>query len=136
MPDCHSPLVRSRNMAAVRRADTTPERRVRSLLHRAGFRFRLHVRELPGSPDLVLPKYKTVIFVHGCFWHQHSGCPKAKRPTTRVLFWNKKLDDNVARDLRASSALALCGWRVVVVWECETKHPEAMLSRLRTLMTN
>ena len=110
---------RSWNMSRIRSRDTKPELLVRSLLHRNGFRFRLHRRDLPGTPDIVLPKYKTVILVHGCFWHQHPGCRRAKRPQTRAEFWRVKLDANITRDAAASAALERAGWRTLVIWECE-----------------
>ncbi len=112
---------RSRLMARVRGRDTKPEMIVRSLVHGLGYRFRLHRRDLPGSPDLVFPSKRKVVFVHGCFWHRHVGCKKATRPKTRVAFWNEKFDANVERDKRAVIALEEAGWNVKVVWECQTK---------------
>ena len=129
--DRHSSEVRSKNMSAVRARNTKPEHIVRSLLHRMGYRFRLHAEELPGKPDIILPKYRTVIFVHGCFWHQHPGCKKAKRPATRIEFWDKKLDDNITRDARNYQLLSDQGWRVLVVWECEMLDQERLAVRLR-----
>ena len=117
-------------MSTVKSKGTDIEKRVRSLLHRTGFRYRLHVRELPGKPDIVLPKHKTVIFVHGCFWHQHPGCSKSKRPVTRAEFWAKKLDDNMRRDESNVGLLESLRWRVIVVWECETRNPEKLANRL------
>lgn len=108
-------------MSSVKGKNTKPERVVRSLLHRSGFRFRLHRKDLPGCPDIVLPKYKTVIFVHGCFWHRHSGCPRTTTPKTNVDSWEKKFADNVARDERNRTALEELGWKVIVIWECEIK---------------
>lgn len=108
---------RSRTMSAVRGKDTKPEKKVRSTLHRNGFRFSLHRKDLPGKPDLVLPKYRTVIFVHGCFWHGHD-CPRGKRPATRQEFWNEKLEKNKLRDVRNRGALEDLNWRVFVIWEC------------------
>jgi DNA mismatch endonuclease, patch repair protein len=112
------PDQRSQVMRQVRGKDTKPELQVRRLLHRLGFRFRLHRDDLPGKPDIVLPKWRAVIFVHGCFWHQHPGCPRAARPTSNVEFWNKKLDRNVARDTENFEQLQQAGWRVYVAWEC------------------
>ena len=112
------PLVRSRMMAAVRGRDTSPEREVRRALHAHGLRFRLHVRTLPGCPDTVLPRWRTVLFVNGCFWHSH-GCKDAKLPTTRQDFWREKLQGNALRDNKNVDALRTTGWRVLVVWECE-----------------
>lgn len=108
-------------MSRIKSRDTKPELIVRSLLHRQGFRFRLHDRSLPGTPDIVLKKHKTVIFVHGCFWHQHKGCKYAAMPKTRREFWRQKLAGNVTRDRRNRKALEKLGWRVLVVWECEQK---------------
>lgn len=109
---------RSRVMSRIRGYDTSPEKQVRSFLHRAGFRFRLHVPDLPGSPDIVLPGRRTVIFVHGCFWHRHPGCQKAYMPKSNVRFWTEKFSANVARDRRKEKELRRLGWRVLVVWEC------------------
>ena len=110
---------RSRIMAAIRGHDTAPERLVRSALHRHGLRFRLHVRDLPGRPDIVLPRHRTVILVHGCFWHRHIGCPKGTLPATNRAWWVAKLRRNRARDRRNVRDLQAAGWRVIVVWECE-----------------
>lgn len=104
-------------MSGIRGRNTKPELLVRSLLHRQGFRFRLHVRELPGRPDIVLPKHRAAIFVHGCFWHGHD-CPLFKLPGTRTDFWRNKIDRNRANDLKARERLLSAGWRVAVVWEC------------------
>lgn len=112
---------RSWNMSRIRARDTGPELRLRSLLHRAGFRFRLHAKKLPGRPDIVLPKYRTAIFVHGCFWHRHSGCRNATTPSTRAEFWQDKFDSNVRRDARNRADLEAVGWTVMTVWECELK---------------
>ena len=109
---------RSWNMSRIRGTDTRPERQLRSLLHRAGLRFRLHARHLPGRPDIVLPKYRTAIFVHGCFWHRHR-CGNATVPATRTAFWQEKFKGNVLRDACNQAALRSAGWKVQVVWECE-----------------
>lgn len=122
---------RSWNMARIRGADTTPEKFVRSLLHSLGVRFRLHERKLPGRPDVVMKRWRTVLFVHGCFWHRHERCRLAYTPKSRIEFWNKKFADNTARDQRVESELAAAGWRVVVVWECETGDLRALRRRLR-----
>ncbi|WP_370677397.1 very short patch repair endonuclease [Pleomorphomonas sp. PLEO] len=113
---------RSRQMSLVRSKDTKPELVVRRLLHGLGFRFRLHRRDLPGCPDIVLPRYKTAIFVHGCFWHQHGDptCWRSRIPKTRQDFWIPKLERNVARDREVMDELRALGWTVVVMWECET----------------
>ena len=129
MTDVHTPEQRSRNMAAIRGRDTKPEILVRVALHALGYRFRLHRRDLPGSPDIVLPKYRTVIFVHGCFWHSHDCRYGRVTPATRSEFWSKKRSGTVARDLKKTEELKEQSWRVLTIWECETKEPEA-LSRL------
>lgn len=105
-------------MARVKNKNTAPELLVRRILHRLGYRFRLHRRDLPGNPDIVLPRHHTAIFVHGCFWHGHD-CPRGKRPATRPDFWNPKLDKNMERDKKNHEMLTQLGWRVVVIWECE-----------------
>lgn len=117
MVDTVTADTRSKMMAAVRGKDTAAEKGVRSALHSAGYRFRLHCKKLPGTPDIVLPRYKTAVFVHGCFWHGH-GCPRGRRPVSNVTFWNAKLDGNIKRDRRTRAALKRVGWRVVVIWEC------------------
>lgn len=109
-------------MVANKSKDTKPEILVRKLLHALGYRFRLCRKDLPGKPDIVLPKYRTVIFVHGCFWHQHAGCKAASRPSTNVEFWEKKFARNRERDARVEAELAALGWRVIVIWECEVKR--------------
>lgn len=123
---------RSWNMGRVRSKDTKPELLVRSLLHRNGFRFRLHKKDLPGKPDIVLAKYKAAIFVHGCFWHRHKGCPDATTPKSRTDFWENKFKENVERDKRTATALRDLGWNPIVVWECEILKPENLLKRLKT----
>jgi len=128
MADVHTPEQRSRNMAAIRGGDTKPEMRVRALLHALGYRFRLHRKDLPGKPDIVLPKYRTVIFVHGCFWHAHKGCKYARVPATRPDFWIAKLQANVERDQLAIEKLAAMGWRVLSVWECAIRNHETVIS--------
>lgn len=120
--DVHSPEVRSYNMSQIRNRNTKPELKLRSMLHRAGYRFRIHNDKLPGKPDIVLPKYKTAIFVHGCFWHRHEGCRYCTTPKTRKEFWENKLSGNVVRDRLKQAQLEEAGWRVIVVWECELKH--------------
>jgi len=120
MPDIVSPEVRSRMMRGIRNRDTGPEMVVRRFLHSRGYRYRLNVRELPGCPDIVLPRYRTAVFVHGCFWHRHQGCRFAYRPKSRAEFWASKLDANAARDARDQKRLEELGWAAVVVWECET----------------
>lgn len=114
---------RSRIMRAIKSKDTAPELTVRRYLHAAGYRFRLHRADLPGRPDIVLPKHKAVIFVHGCFWHQHSSknCRNGKLPQSNTAYWTPKLSRNLERDTAAAAALRKAGWRVLTVWECETK---------------
>ena len=114
-----TPEKRSWNMSRIKSKDTTPERIVRSFLHRNGFRFRLHVKDLPGKPDIVLPKYKTVIEIRGCYWHRHEGCKDAATPSSNTDFWQKKFSENIARDKRTEQELKALGWNVIVVWECE-----------------
>lgn len=104
--------------------------RVRSLLHRLGYRFRLHRKDLPGNPDIVLPRHRTVVFVHGCFWHGHD-CPRGKRPASNVAFWNPKLDRNIERDCRVVQLLETDGWRVLIIWECEIADMDCLRARLR-----
>lgn len=116
---------RSRNMAAVKNKNTAPEIVVRRTLHRLGYRFRLHGRDLPGSPDIVLPRHRTAVFVHGCFWHGHN-CPRGARPATRTEFWNAKLDHNLERDRKNAELLKSLDWRVLVIWECETKNHQKL----------
>ncbi|MCX6346083.1 MAG: DNA mismatch endonuclease Vsr [Armatimonadetes bacterium] len=107
-------------MSRVKGKDTVPEKVVRSLLHNLGYRFRLHRKDLPGSPDMVLPKYNTAIFVHGCFWHRHKGCPKTTMPTANYEYWEKKFSENIDRDTRKERELRQLGWRIIIVWQCET----------------
>ena len=122
---------RSWNMSRIRGRNTGPEIRLRSLLHRAGFRFRIHVRDLPGRPDIVLPRYRTAIFVHGCFWHRHPGCRNSTMPSTRRDFWEEKFEENIRRDLRNRHALEGAGWSVAVVWECELEaDAQGVLDRI------
>lgn len=117
--DIYSREKRRDIMSCVRAADSAPELTVRRMLHSLGHRFRLHRNDLPGKPDIVLPKYKAVILVHGCFWHHHRGCRKSKLPETNADFWRKKILDNVDRDRRTIRELRKKGWRVLVVWECQ-----------------
>lgn len=108
-------------MSRVRSKNTSPEMRVRRLAHAMGLRFRLHRKDLPGKPDLVFPRYRIALFVHGCFWHRHPSCAKASTPKSQTDFWASKFDRNVERDRRNEEALNALGWRVLVIWECETK---------------
>ncbi|KIC39875.1 hypothetical protein RA27_16355 [Ruegeria sp. ANG-R] len=118
MADIVTPEVRSRMMSRIHGRNTRPEIALRGALHRKGFRFRLNVKKLPGSPDIVLPKWKTAIFVHGCYWHRHPGCRKASTPSSNFEFWAEKFRQNVKRDARNIKDLQGAGWRVAVVWEC------------------
>lgn len=121
-----SSAARSRLMASIRGKNTRPEVRVRSYLHRAGLRFRLHDRQLPGRPDLVFAQYRAAVFVHGCFWHRHRGCALATQPASNVDFWNTKFSLNVSRDKRNLQALKALGWSALVIWECETCSVDAL----------
>ncbi len=119
-------------MSRIRGKNTIPEVHLRKLLHAAGYRFRLHAPDLPGKPDIVLKKYKTVIFVHGCFWHRHDGCTGATIPKTRTEFWTKKFEATVERDLRKKEELEQAGWKVEIVWECELKRdPDRALKTIQ-----
>lgn len=134
MPDNVDPETRSRIMAAVAGADTTPELTLRRALHSRGLRYRLHNRELPGTPDLTFPRFKAVCFVHGCFWHRHNACHRTTTPATRPEFWQAKFKSNVERDRRAQQALLAEGWRVAIVWECalRTYRKERTTTMLET----
>lgn len=121
---------RSALMGRIRGKNTTPEMVVRRAAHRLGLRFRVHRRDLPGTPDLVLPKHGLAIFVHGCFWHRHEGCRRCTTPKTRTDFWNEKFRKNVERDQRDVGALRKQGWNVLTIWECQTKNPTALDARL------
>ena len=120
--DCFDVTTRRKVMQSVRSNDTKPELAVRSFLFRHGFRFRLHVKSLPGHPDIVLPKYKTVIEVRGCFWHRHPGCRQATMPSSNVEFWQKKFKRNVDRDRKTEKQLNELGWNLIVIWECELRE--------------
>ena len=115
---------RSRNMAAIKGKDTKPEIKVRKLLHSMGYRYRLHRKELPGSPDIVLSKYKAVIFIHGCFWHRHNGCKFATTPKTRQGFWQCKFEKNIERDKKNQIDLEKLKWKYLIIWECELEQIE------------
>lgn len=121
MADVHTPAQRSFNMSRIRGRDTKPERLLRSLLHRAGLRFRKNVKSLPGKPDIVLPKHRTVVLVHGCYWHRHPGCRFSTTPATNASFWTKKFAGTVERDRKAEQFLREQGWRVLTVWECQLR---------------
>lgn len=121
---------RSWNMSRIRSKDTKPEKIARSLLHRMGYRFRLHVKNLPGKPDIVLPKYRTVIFVHGCFWHRHPKCKYAYTPKSRIDFWQKKFAYNIAHFKIVKKELEYLQWNIVVIWECELSKPHTVVNKL------
>ena len=130
MADVHSPEQRSRNMSAIKGKNTKPELRVRSALHAMGYRFRLHRKDLPGKPDIVLAKHRLALFVHGCFWHCHDCRWGRVVPATRPEFWAAKRGGNVERDLIKQDALRAQGWKVATIWECETRSEEALLAAL------
>ncbi|HEY8746604.1 MAG TPA: DNA mismatch endonuclease Vsr [Tepidisphaeraceae bacterium] len=133
--DIHSPERRTRIMAAIPGKDTKPELIVRSIAHRLGFRFRLHRRDLPGSPDLAFPRLHRVVFVHGCFWYQHDCRPGNHRPKSRIEFWRRKFIQNAARDRRSVRELSQQGWQVLVIWECETRDKDKLARRLRGFLS-
>lgn len=134
MPDVHSKKVRSFNMSQIRSKDSKPEMIVRRFLHGQGFRYSLHKKGMPGNPDLVLRKHKTVIFVHGCFWHGHNDCRYFKIPETRKDWWEQKLQSNKLRDKKNKKDLTDLGWNVITVWECELK-PKVREERLNNLIS-
>jgi DNA mismatch endonuclease (patch repair protein) len=121
-------------MGRIRGQDTSPEIAVRSMLHRAGFRFRLHVKTLAGKPDIVLRSRNAAIFVHGCFWHRHKGCKQCYTPKSNIAFWQAKFAGNVERDEKNTRALKAAGWRVIIVWECELSNPGKLETRLKRLL--
>lgn len=127
---------RSRIMSRVKNRDTAPEKLVRQLLHKMGYRFRLQRKDLPGKPDIVLPKHRKVIFVHGCFWHGHEGCSRGARPTSNVDFWNKKIDKNIGRDINAQAELCELGWQTLVVWQCQTRNLADLQQRLQEFLAD
>ncbi|WP_129127079.1 very short patch repair endonuclease [Geomonas oryzae] len=134
MSDVFNKEKRSWIMSRIRGGNTKPEITVRKLLHGMGFRFRLHVKTLPGKPDIVLPRYRKVILVHGCFWHGHQDCPRSKRPATNAEFWNDKITANMERDRRNKSALEDAGWQVLELWTCELKDTERLSERLKCFL--
>lgn len=121
-------------MARIGQKDTEPELAVRRLLHRMGYRFRLHRADLPGRPDVVLPRHRTIFLIHGCFWHRHPGCRFAYEPKSRTEFWRSKFERNVARDRKVERQLREGGWTVQVIWECETRDAAALEHRLRRVL--
>jgi len=134
--DSFNPAERSQVMRAVKSRDTGIEMTVRRLLHRQGFRYRLHRKDLPGKPDIVFPSRRKVIFVHGCFWHQHPVCHHADRPASNSDYWNTKLNGNVARDAKHIAALQEQGWRVLIVWECFAKDKNVLLNTMTQFLQN
>lgn len=128
MADVHSKEIRSYNMSKIKSKDTKPELLVRKFLHKHGFRYRLHVKDLPGKPDIVLPKYKTVIFVHGCFWHGHENCKYYVIPKTRTEWWLNKINGNKSKDNVAEEQLLRKGWSVINIWECQLKNQKSLSS--------
>lgn len=133
--DTLTPAERSERMSRVRSKDTKPEMRVRSLVHRMGFRYRLHARDLPGDPDLVFPRRGKIIFVHGCFWHRHGKrCEFTRWPKSRLDFWMPKLEQNHQRDKTVRKELRKLGWQVLVIWECQLKDCETLSTRMRTFL--
>jgi DNA mismatch endonuclease (patch repair protein) len=133
MADVHDPKTRSYNMSRIKGKDTRPEMIVRKFLFSKGFRYRLHDKKLPGKPDIVLPKYKTVIFINGCFWHGHEGCKYFVLPKTRAEWWLNKIIGNISNDNRNIDALKAEGWNVIIVWECELKQRKSEFSLNRLL---
>ena len=136
MADKISVEKRSWNMSRIKSKDTKPEILVRSMLHRLGYRFRLHRKDLPGSPDIVLKKHKLVIFVHGCFWHRHTGCQYAYMPKSRIEFWERKFTQNIERDNLNRKCLEKKGWRVEYIWECETKDDDRLAMRIKKIFSS
>ena len=134
MPDTFSKAERSRIMAAVKGKDTKPEMVVRKLVWRLGYRYRLHVRSVPGCPDIVFRSRRKAIFVHGCFWHRHSCSGGRSMPSSRVNYWKQKFERNRARDVKHRRQLCRMGWRVLTIWECQTRKPENVESRLKAFL--
>ena len=131
-----SPEERSKNMGRIHSKNTKPEIRVRSILHRQGYRYRIHVKELPGKPDLYFPKYKLVVFVQGCFWHQHENCKRSNIPKSNKDYWITKLNRNVERDRENKKKLEELGLSVLYIWECETKDPESIIKTFKGFIDN
>jgi DNA mismatch endonuclease (patch repair protein) len=136
MPDKFTPQERSRIMARVKSRDTAPEKMVRKILHRMGYRFRLRSAKLPGKPDVILPKHKKIVFVHGCFWHGHEGCRRSLRPASNSEYWNRKIDRNIARDARVQQELKEMGWKVLVIWQCQMRDASTVEERLEGFLNN
>ena len=134
MADTLTPEERSKRMSLIRGTGTVPEMKLRCLVHRMGFRYRLHVKELPGKPDLVFPSKRAIIFMHGCFWHRHSDCKLARLPKSKREFWEPKLEANKKRDLLNQQRLKFLGWRVLVVWECEMADADQLSVIIRKFL--
>jgi DNA mismatch endonuclease, patch repair protein len=134
MADTLTRKQRSERMSRVKNKDSKAEKLVRSLVHRLGFRFRLHNSKLPGKPDIVLPRHRKIIFIHGCYWHQHGVCRPLAIPQNNPDFWRKKFEGNVERDKHKLQELEALGWTVLVVWECETKNTQALETKLRAFL--
>lgn len=132
--DIVSSIKRSQMMSGIRGKDTKPEIIVRKAAHALGYRFRLNRRDLPGSPDIVFPGRKTVLFVHGCYWHRHDGCKYCYSPKSNIEFWERKFRDNVLRDIRVQRELQQMGWQVAVIWECETIQPDGLQQKLKAYL--
>ncbi|NMC44989.1 MAG: DNA mismatch endonuclease Vsr [candidate division Zixibacteria bacterium] len=130
MPDVFTKKRRSEIMARIGGSDTRPEKVVRSILFKMGYRYRLNVKKLPGKPDIVLPKYKIIVFIHGCFWHGHKRCKRGSMPRSNTLFWKRKIEGNRGRDVLVRRRLKGLGWRVLVIWECQLRNPERIANRL------
>lgn len=133
MADVHNKATRSYNMSQIKGKDTKPEMLARKFLHANGFRYKLHDKSLPGKPDIVLPKYRTVIFVHGCFWHGHKNCKYYVTPKTRTEWWLNKINGNITNDLKAANLLKQDGWKIITIWECQLK-PERIEKSLNSLL--
>ena len=135
MSDTLSPEERSERMAKIRDKNSNPEMKLRRLIHSMGFRYRLHVKKLPGTPDLVFPSRRAVIFMHGCFWHRHEGCKLARLPKSKLNFWKPKLEANKERDMLQQQQLRDLGWRLLVVWECEMVYTERVSTMVRNFLS-
>ncbi len=135
MTDVYSSQTRSQVMRMVQSENSGLEQEVRSSLRKRGFRYRLHKKNLPGKPDIVLAKYGAVVFVHGCFWHQHKNCVHAKRPKSNTGYWNRKLDRNIQRDNKNVRKLRNVGWKVIILWECQIKRSDKWLNKFEKLTT-
>jgi DNA mismatch endonuclease (patch repair protein) len=135
MIDRIRPEIRSNNMSKIRAKNTKPELIVRKLVYKLGYRYRVNLAELPGSPDLVFSRKKKIIFIHGCFWHRHFECKYAQTPMSNIEFWEAKFDRNVARDIEVDQKLTRLGWEVLVIWECETRHPTILIPRITAFLS-